>query len=49
MTIEALPSVHDCCAAGGSFPATTGMSLTGFFFPLLKTVFRMGGHPTIRQ
>jgi hypothetical protein len=29
-------------AAGGPFPATTGLSFAGFSFPLLKPVLRVG-------
>lgn len=35
--------------AGGTFPSPSGLSLTGFFFPLLQSVLRMRGQPTIRQ
>ena len=33
----------------GPFPAATGLGFAGFFFPLLKPVLGMGGHPAIRQ
>jgi hypothetical protein len=36
-------------AAGGPFPLAAGLSLAGFFFPLLKPVLGMGGHPAVRQ
>jgi hypothetical protein len=36
-------------AAGDPFSATPDLGFTGFFFPLLKPVLRMGSQPTIRQ
>ena len=33
----------------GPFAATPGLGFTGFFFPLLKPMLGMGGHPAIRQ
>ncbi len=35
--------------AGGPFPAATGLSFAGFFFPLLQPMLGMFGQPTIRQ
>jgi hypothetical protein len=35
--------------AGGSLPAATRLGFTGFFFPLLQSMFRMGGNPVIWQ
>jgi hypothetical protein len=33
----------------GPFPTTTGLSFAGFFFPLLKPVLGVDGHPAVRQ
>jgi hypothetical protein len=33
----------------GSFSTATGLGLTGFLFPLLQPMLRMGGQPAIRQ
>jgi hypothetical protein len=49
LTSETSPSAHDGCTTRGSFPATTGLGFTGFFFPLLQPVLVMGDYPTIRQ
>ena len=35
--------------AGRTTLTATPESFTGFLFPLLQTVFRMSGHPAIRQ
>jgi hypothetical protein len=34
--------------ASSPLPAATGLRLAGFFFPLLKSMLRMRGNPTIR-
>lgn len=36
-------------AASGPFSPMTGLSLAGFFFPLLQPMLGMNGHPAIRQ
>jgi hypothetical protein len=36
-------------AASSPFPSASGLSLTGFFCPLLQPMLGMGGNPAIRQ
>ena len=36
-------------ATGGPLEAMTELRSTGFFFPLLEPMFRMGGNPAIRS
>jgi len=33
----------------GPFLSASGLSLAGFFFPLLQPMLRVGGQPAIRQ
>ena len=35
-------------AVRGPFSAATNLGFAGFFFPLVKLMLRIGGHPAIR-
>ena len=34
---------------GEPFSSAAGLSFTGFFFPLLRPMLRVGGNPVVRQ